>query len=65
MHTRHVVRVELSGASPSGKREQFATIVVVSSSDRTAGKHLQQAEFRARVRGLSAPWEVLAEYDIA
>ena len=64
MQTRDIVRVVLSGVSPGGRREHFSTVIALSSSSRAAGAHLEQAQFRAGVRGLAAPWEVLADYEI-
>lgn len=42
-----------------GTREQFWTTVSASADDCAAGRHVEQAMFRAGVRGLEAPWEVV------
>lgn len=64
MQTRDIVRVVLTGVSPGGHREHFSTVIALSSFSRAAGVHLEQARFRAGVRGLAAPWQVLADYEI-
>ena len=59
MRNRHVIRVVLSGQTPMGTRESFWTTVSASADDCAAGRHVEQAMFRAGVRGLEAPWEVI------
>lgn len=59
------VRIVLTGLAPGGQREEFATVVSVTALDRDAGLHLDEAQFRAGVRGLAGPWCVLADYEIA
>lgn len=65
MQTYHIMRVVLSGTTPRTRMEQFSTIVRVSSGELSTSAHLDQARFRAGVRGLASPWRVDAEYEIA
>lgn len=65
MRNRHVIRVVLSGQTPMGTRESFRTTVSASADDCATGRHIEQAIFRAGVRGLEAPWEVVEVFTIA
>lgn len=61
MQSRLIVRVVLSGTTPQGTREEFGTTIAVSVAERRRGSHLEEARFRAGVRGLGAPWQVIAD----
>lgn len=60
MLNRHTLLVTIEGFVPGGRAERFTTIVQVSAEERGAGMHFKVAMFRAEVRGLSAPFRVIA-----
>lgn len=65
MQSLHVVRVVLSGTTPLGTRERFATTIKASASEYAAGRHVERAKFHARVRGLGSPWDVSEVVNVA
>ena len=61
MSTCYAIRIEVEGTTPSGFPESMTTTVVASPEQCAVGAHVDEACFRAGVRGLGAPFRIVAE----
>lgn len=63
MSACYAIRIVLEGTTPSGLPETMTTTVVASPEQRAVGAHVDEAYFRAGVRGLKAPFRIVAEQE--
>lgn len=61
MSTCYAIRIVVEGTTPGGLSESMSTTVVASPEQCVVGSHVDEACFRAGVRGLSAPFRLVAE----